>query len=65
MQLTINGEKKEIKAQTVAEAIAVLGIDAAQVAVERNGGIVPKSRYVVEALAEGDVIEIVEFIGGG
>lgn len=65
MQLTINGQKKEIKAGTVAQLLADLGVDAAQVAVERNLEIVPKSRYGQTALAERDSIEIVEFIGGG
>jgi len=65
MQLTINGEKKEIKAATVADLLASLGIDSDQVAVECNLEIVPKSRWHTAALAGGDAIEIVEFIGGG
>lgn len=65
MQLTINGQQKEIKAATVTELLAQLGIDVTQVAVERNLEIVPKSRYDRVALEEGDALEIVEFIGGG
>jgi sulfur carrier protein len=35
------------------------------VAVERNLEIVPRSTYADTALADGDRIEIVTFIGGG
>jgi thiamine biosynthesis protein ThiS len=35
------------------------------VAVERNREIVPKSLYATTHLAEGDRIEIVQFVGGG
>lgn len=37
----------------------------AQIAIERNGEILPKSRYAETLLKEGDVIEIVTFMGGG
>ena len=36
-----------------------------RIAVERNGEIVPKSRYEVTILTDGDKIEIVSFVGGG
>ncbi len=65
MQLSINGQQKEIKAATVSELLAKLGVDMTQVAVERNMEIVPKSQYDKVALVEGDALEIVEFIGGG
>lgn len=65
MRLIINGEKQEITATTLTELLVQFGVDTAQAAVERNRVIVPKSRYASEPLAEGDEIEIVEFIGGG
>src|SRR6185503_17214236 len=42
-----------------------LGLDPAKIAVERNLEIVPRSRYGEVALAHGDRLEIVHFIGGG
>jgi len=36
-----------------------------RVAVERNGEIVPRSRYAVTQLADGDALEIVVAVGGG
>ena len=49
----------------VAVLLAELGLDARKVAVERNEAIVPRSAYGQTALAEGDQLEIVHFIGGG
>ncbi|MBK8176819.1 MAG: sulfur carrier protein ThiS [Rhodospirillales bacterium] len=66
MQVTVNGEAKVISApMTVAQFLADCGLDARKVAVERNLEIVPRSGYDAQALAEGDRIEIVHFIGGG
>ena len=64
--LTLNGEARRLAgAATVAELLATIGLDTRKVAVERNAAIVPKSAYAATALAEGDEIEIVHFIGGG
>jgi sulfur carrier protein len=35
------------------------------VAVECNGSIVPKTQYEEKILNDGDVIEVVSFVGGG
>jgi sulfur carrier protein len=50
---------------TIAALVGALGLDARKVAVERNLEIVPRSTYADTALADGDRIEIVTFIGGG
>lgn len=66
MTLTINGEQRAFSsASTIAALVAELGLDARKVAVERNLEIVPRSAYGETALADGDRIEIVHFIGGG
>ena len=66
MQLQINGEaKSDIGARTLAALVAELGLDPRKVAVERNLEIVPRSLYGQTPLAEGDRIEIVQFVGGG
>ena len=36
-----------------------------QIAVERNGEIVPKAQFEQVMLSDGDVLEIVHFVGGG
>ncbi|MFN3523054.1 MAG: sulfur carrier protein ThiS [Phenylobacterium sp.] len=66
MKLTINGEERSFSAlSNVAALVETLGLDARKVAVERNLEIVPRSAYAETAIAEGDRIEIVHFIGGG
>jgi len=66
VRVIVNGEDRDLgPAADLAALIAVLGLDARKVAVERNLAIVPRSLYAGTALAEGDRIEIVHFIGGG
>jgi len=66
MRLTVNGEERAFQAlPDVAALVAALGLDGRKVAVERNLEIVPRSAYGSTALADGDCIEIVHFIGGG
>ena len=66
MTLTLNGESRAFEGvDHVAALVAALGLDARKVAVERNLEIVPRSAYARTALADGDRIEIVHFIGGG
>jgi len=66
MQITINGESRALDGVAdVAALVASLGLDIRKVAVERNLEIVPRSAYARTALADGDRIEIVAFVGGG
>jgi thiamine biosynthesis protein ThiS len=66
IRIEVNGEAREIPAPaTVAELLRRLGLDTRKVAVERNLEIVPRSTYAEVALAAGDRLEIVHFIGGG
>jgi len=66
MNLTVNGEPRAFAAlASLLDLVAELGLDARKVAVERNLEIVPRSAYGKTALADGDRIEIVHFIGGG
>jgi thiazole synthase len=66
LHITVNGESRRIEgALSVRELLCCLGLDAAKIAVERNLEIVPRSRYDEIAIAEGDKLEIVQFIGGG
>ncbi len=65
LALTINGEPRRSLAVTIAALVAELGLKPEKVAVERNGVIVPRSTLAQAALADGDVLEIVHFVGGG
>jgi thiamine biosynthesis protein ThiS len=66
MLLFVNGEAKDVAAAITVEAlVTLLGLDRRKLAVERNLEIVPRSVFGATALAEGDRIEIVAFVGGG
>jgi sulfur carrier protein len=65
MRLTVNGEEREVHSTVIAALVAELGLDPRKVAVEQNLEIVPRSLHPTAPLAEGDRIEIVQFVGGG
>lgn len=66
INLTLNGEPRRFAAGAmVADLVRDIGLDPAKVAVERNLEIVPRSTLAQVALADGDVLEIVHFVGGG
>ncbi|MPZ45217.1 MAG: sulfur carrier protein ThiS [Betaproteobacteria bacterium] len=64
--LTINGEPRRFDAPLKVDALlGVLELTGKRVALERNGDIVPRSRFGEQWLADGDRIEIVVAVGGG
>jgi thiamine biosynthesis protein ThiS len=66
LNVTVNGAPARLPAgASVADLLERLGIATPRVAVERNREIVPKADYRATALAEGDVFEVVELVGGG
>ena len=66
MQITINGKSSEYSGPpALGELLRSLGIDPAQVAVERNLRIVARSRIEEEAVEPGDAFEIIRLVGGG
>ncbi|OGT81695.1 MAG: thiamine biosynthesis protein ThiS [Gammaproteobacteria bacterium RIFCSPLOWO2_02_FULL_61_13] len=65
MQLVINGKPSSLEhVHTLAELVAQLRLDG-RIAVEINAEIVPHSRFASHLLHEGDVIEVVQAVGGG
>ena len=67
MRLNINGTPRvfERPVRTVADLVRELALDGKRIAVERNGEIVPRSRYAETPVAMGDALEIVGAVGGG
>lgn len=41
------------------------GYSLERIAVELNGDIIPKSQYVNKEVKDGDLIQVVSFVGGG
>ncbi len=66
MEVTINGEVRELPAElTVAALLSRFGLEVSQTVVELNREIVPRDRYGEAAVVAGDVLELVEIVGGG
>ncbi|MEP5937711.1 MAG: sulfur carrier protein ThiS [Erythrobacter sp.] len=63
--ITLNGESRQTHAATLAELARELDLDPQKIAVERNGKISPRSTLAETGLSDGDVLEIVHFVGGG
>lgn len=64
-RIQVNGDERSVLATTVLALVEELGFDVRKVAVERNLMIVPRSLHGETVLAEGDRIELVQFVGGG
>ncbi|MGC8723095.1 MAG: sulfur carrier protein ThiS [Acidobacteriota bacterium] len=66
MTLTLNGSPVALEeGLTVAALLQRLELSRERVAIERNGSILPRVAYEETRLAEGDRLEIVQFVGGG
>ena len=64
--IQLNGDPYDLPAPaTVADLLARLDIDPRRVAVEHNFVVVKRDAYGATAIAAGDQIEIVNFVGGG
>ena len=61
----INGVQQDIAGKTVAQYLETTDYNRSRIAVERNGEIVPKAEYDSTVLNDGDVVEVVSFVGGG
>lgn len=66
MRIRLNGDPYEIAGPlTVAGLLRQLEIDARRVAVEHNLVVLKRDAFDRTAVADGDDIEIVNFVGGG
>lgn len=63
--MKVNGQEEHAAGQTIAELLQAKRIEKSNVAVERNGVIVPKAQYESVILTDADELEIVSFVGGG
>lgn len=66
MHVIVNDEPRELpEGATVAELIAALGLGPRRIAVELNREVVPRLSYAQRQLHDGDVVEVIHFVGGG
>lgn len=66
MQLMINGQSQNFDGpMTLKQLIECLSLQNKRIAIERNGEIVPRSKFSEQILSEGDQLEIIVAVGGG
>lgn len=65
MNIIVNGQSEKSGAATVLELLAERDNTPNRVVVELNGVIIPSASFAGQALADGDRVEIVQFVGGG
>lgn len=64
--IQLNGERYDLpEPLTVSALLTRLDIDARRVAVELNEFVIRKAAYADTLVADGDVVEVVNFVGGG
>jgi thiamine biosynthesis protein ThiS len=64
--ISLNGDRFEVpSATTVSDLLNRLNIDPQRVAVERNLVVLKRAAFDTTEIAEGDEIEVVNFVGGG
>lgn len=65
--IVVNGRSRELDSSAVSllGLVRQLGLEGKRIAIERNGEIVPRSRYAETLLEAGDSVEIVGAVGGG
>ena len=66
MNITLNGRKCTISGVfVIRDLVREHKLNPDQVVVEHNKTVVPKDAYATTTVNEGDIIEIVRFVGGG
>jgi thiamine biosynthesis protein ThiS len=66
MRIMLNGDPfTTAEARTIQDLLLQLDVDPRRVAVERNFVVIKRDQYGSTTLADGDQIEIVNFVGGG
>lgn len=66
ISITVNGKPRSIRAQAlVTDLLEELGLQDRLVVVEHNGTILARNTFANVLVGDGDVLEIVHFVGGG
>ena len=66
LKIQLNGEDKDVvPGASVRQLLETLGIDVKRIAVEVNREVIRRKDHDTHVLNDGDVVEIVTFVGGG
>lgn len=63
--LRINGQEEQLQECTIEGLVTVKGLVAASLVVEHNGRIVKQADWRAVMLKQDDVLELLNFVGGG
>lgn len=66
MKITLNGKEKELESVcTITELIESVGQKPQRIAVQLNSQIIKREQYSEQTITDGDIIEMLQFVGGG
>jgi thiazole synthase len=66
LSITLNGSPHPLlHPTTLAALVESLQLEPAKIAIEINRSIIPRSRWAEQRVNEGDVMEVIQFVGGG
>ena len=66
MRIQVNGGEREAsQGATLRGLLETMSLPPARVAVELNGRVVARAEFDSITIREGDVLEVVHFVGGG
>jgi sulfur carrier protein len=69
IELLINGRQERLLAcvagDSLAQVVTALDLKSDRIAIEHNGDLAPRDTWNKVAMAAGDRLEIVHFVGGG
>ncbi len=64
--VTINGKQlHDVEGTSVTGYLSTTDCNTERIVVELNGEILPKAQYAQTVLKDGDVMEVISFVGGG
>ena len=61
----INGEDINASGKTLEEYLQIANFDPRTIVIELNEEIIPKTQYSNTIIKDGDIVEIISFMGGG
>ncbi len=65
MRVTINGKSEQVPAGTIEQLVRQRGLKPEALVVEHNQRIVRQAQWAQVRLQEGDILELLRFVGGG
>ncbi|GAA0428201.1 hypothetical protein GCM10008983_00570 [Lentibacillus halophilus] len=67
LELTVNGNRTQVPehVKTISDVKQHFHIENQAMIVEHNGEILDKSAHTEQEVADGDKVELVQFVGGG